>query len=91
VTEEDKSATLGPGSYLRLSFQDSGRGIPPADLPRIFEPYFSTKEVGSRRGQGLSLALCRAIIGAHGGSVTAAPLESGSVLQVLLPVAAITP
>ena len=87
VPPGDESSTLGPGPYLCLSLQDSGRGISPEDLPRIFDPYFSTKEIGAKKGQGLSLALCRAILLAHGGNVTAeSQVGVGSTFRVFLPV-----
>lgn len=54
----------------------------------MFEPYFSTKPRGSQRGTGLGLALCEAIVRAHGGSITAETLpEGGSAFQIELPVA----
>jgi PAS domain S-box-containing protein len=54
---------------------------------RVFEPYFSTKARGSRRGMGLGLALCEAIVRGHGGSITAesAPGE-GAAFTIHLPV-----
>jgi signal transduction histidine kinase len=56
-------------------------------LLRIFEPYFSTKEIGAVKGQGLSLAICRAILLAHGGSITVDSTPgSGSAFHVFLPV-----
>lgn len=58
---------LRPGRYLRVGLQDSGPGIPPAILPRIFEPYFTTKSAGN----GLGLASCFNIMRAHGGDIAA--------------------
>jgi CheY-like chemotaxis protein len=57
---------LVPGRYVRLSVQDSGCGIPPDLLTRIFDPYFTTKEKGS----GLGLAISYSIVQAHGGTIT---------------------
>ena len=45
---------MTPGSYIKLDFSDTGTGMVPEVRDRIFEPYFSTKDVG--HGQGLSLA-----------------------------------
>jgi len=70
VGPDQTGLQLAPGTYLRLSLQDTGRGIPADQLPRIFDPYFSTKPMGSQKGQGLSLAVCRSILRAHGGQVT---------------------
>ncbi|MBX3246217.1 MAG: response regulator [Myxococcales bacterium] len=50
-----------------IEMSDTGRGIPPADLARIFEPFFSTKPSGV--GSGLGLSICRNIVEAHGGTI----------------------
>jgi len=65
--EADEILQLRPGRYLRVGIQDSGPGIPDAILPRIFEPYFTTKSAGN----GLGLASCFNIMKAHGGYITA--------------------
>ncbi len=65
-----KHPTLAPGNYVRISIQDQGHGITSEYLPRIFDPYFSTKERGSQKGMGLGLALCEAIIRKYGGAIT---------------------
>ncbi len=64
-----KATTLGPGKYVRISIQDQGSGIKSEDLPRIFDPYFSTKQRGSQKGMGLGLSLCETIIQKHGGAI----------------------
>ena len=56
---------LTPGRYLRLQLTDGGEGIRPEHLPRIFDPYFTTKETGS----GLGLAAVYSIVRKHGGSI----------------------
>lgn len=53
---------LASGEYLHTVFADAGIGIPPENLPNIFDPYFSTKEKGSQKGMGLGLALSYSII-----------------------------
>ena len=53
------------GQYVRIRVSDTGCGIPPADLERIFEPFVSTKEGGT----GLGLAVCRSLVRAHGGDL----------------------
>ena len=84
--ENDKG--LAPGSYLHIQLHDSGMGIPAESLPMIFEPYYSTKERGSKRGTGLGLALCESIIRAHQGAISAESRPSeGSTFHIHLPVA----
>ena len=50
---------------VEVIVRDTGRGIPPEDMDKIFDPFFSTKEVG--KGTGLGLSICYGIIEAHGG------------------------
>ena len=61
---------LEEGDYVRLSVEDNGRGIPEENLPKIFDPYFSTKEMGSQKGVGLGLSICYSIIKKHEGFIT---------------------
>src|SRR3546814_10004197 len=49
-----KDETMPPGNYTVIEVQDTGSGIPPAIVDRIFDPFFSTKEVGAGTGLGLS-------------------------------------
>jgi len=51
---------------LRLSVEDDGRGIPPENLPRVFEPTFSTTSSGS----GLGLAIAKRLVESWGGTIT---------------------
>lgn len=60
---------LPVGDYLHVIFEDTGVGIPPENLPMIFDPYFSTKEMGCQKGMGLGLALCQTIIKHHNGHI----------------------
>jgi PAS domain S-box-containing protein len=59
---------LQPGSYVKLEIRDTGPGIDPAILPRIFEPYFSTRGVG--QGSGLGLAAVLGLTKMNGGEIT---------------------
>jgi signal transduction histidine kinase len=77
---------LVAGEYLELTFKDNGPGISPEVLPRIFDPYFTTKSRGGVRGMGLGLSLCLAIVRKHQGYVTASsPAEGGALFTVILP------
>ena len=61
------SATLAPGRHVRVVISDSGAGIKPEILPRIFDPYFSTKKIGG----GLGLATVYSIVKRHDGRIEA--------------------
>ena len=63
-TEED---VIAPGDYVLVEVSDSGTGIPPEIVKSIFEPFFSTKEIGS--GTGLGLSTCYGIIKQTGGYI----------------------
>ncbi|MDE2453416.1 MAG: PAS domain S-box protein, partial [Burkholderiales bacterium] len=78
------SGSLRPGPYVELSIQDTGTGIPEQDLPRIFQPYFTTKERG--KGSGLGLASAWAAVREHEGWMLALSREGiGTTMRVLLP------
>jgi two-component system, cell cycle sensor histidine kinase and response regulator CckA len=72
------------GNFTELSVADTGPGIPPDVAERMFEPFYSTKEVGA--GSGMGLATVHGIVHEHGGhlAVETAP-GRGSVFRVLLP------
>jgi signal transduction histidine kinase/ActR/RegA family two-component response regulator len=76
---------MSPGKYLRLSVSDTGQGIQPDILDKIFDPYFTTKKIGE--GTGMGLAIAHGIIKSHGGiiSVESEP-GKGAAFNVLLPV-----
>ena len=70
-----------------IEIADTGMGIPPDDIPKIFEPFFSTKQPG--RGTGLGLSICYGIVQQHGGSIQVeSGVGHGSVFRVFLPVLA---
>lgn len=62
-----KFTGLNPGSYLRLTIRDTGEGIEPEILDRIFDPYFTTK--GPGEGTGMGLAVAHGIVMSHGGDI----------------------
>jgi acetyl-CoA synthetase len=72
------------GNFVELVVCDDGPGIPPAVMGRMFEPFFSTKDVG--RGSGMGLAVVHGIVHEHGGHVVVeAPQERGTTFRILLP------
>src|SRR5205823_11155339 len=77
--------TAPAGSDIIIEVHDDGPGIPPAIAGQIFEPFFSTKEVGQGTGLGLSIGL--GIAEAHGGSLSLAPASIGACFRLTLPVA----
>ncbi len=62
---------------LLITVEDSGPGIPEADVEKVFEPFFRAKDQQNVEGSGIGLALVRAIAQAHGGSVEAGRSELG--------------
>jgi CheY-like chemotaxis protein len=59
--------TVPPGDYARVSVIDDGLGIPARDLPRIFEPFFSSKRMDDSTGTGLGLAIVHGVVKDHEG------------------------
>jgi PAS domain S-box-containing protein len=77
---------LGSGPWVELAVADSGSGIAPEVLRRMFEPFFSTKEVG--RGSGMGLAMVHGIVHEHEGHVIVeTALGAGTTFRVLIPAA----
>jgi signal transduction histidine kinase len=71
--------------WVRLAVGDSGPGISPENLSKIFDPFFSTKE----KGTGLGLALVQQIVSDHGGRIEVdLPPSGGTTFVILLPAAA---
>jgi len=79
---KDNPLLLAPGKYVRITFADEGHGIAAEDLPRIFDPFYSTKPDGS----GLGLATSFSIIKNHDGhiSVESSP-DCGTKFQLHIP------
>ncbi len=77
-------AELPKGNYAKLTLSDTGQGITPGKLGRIFDPYFTTKAMGKGTGLGLSVAL--GIIQNHNGSIRVTTIkDQGTTFEVLFP------
>ena len=78
-------ATRGTGEQVELWIDDTGVGVNPADLPRIFDPFFGRRADGSK-GAGLGLAIVKNIVERHGGRVALQPLVPlGTRARVVFP------
>jgi len=78
-------APVEPGCYAELVVQDTGRGIAPEHLPRIFEPFYTTKQIG--RGTGLGLATVEGIVAQSGGHLQVdSAIDRGTSIRVLFPI-----
>ncbi|HUB07203.1 MAG TPA: response regulator [Myxococcales bacterium] len=77
---------LGPGGRVMVEIGDTGSGMPPEILKRLFTPFFTTKPVGI--GTGLGLSICHRIVAALGGEISVeSTLGRGSMFRVFLPAA----
>ncbi len=86
--EENEVYALKIGKYVKIRIDDNGCGISKADMARIFEPYFSTKERSTRKGLGLGLTIAYAIITQHDGHIfVESELNRGTTVIVFLPLA----
>lgn len=82
--KDSKDLDLAPGPYVLLSIRDTGAGIPPDVMDRIFEPYFTTKKPG--RGTGLGLSVIHGIVKSHSGAIKCKSiLQKGTTFDVYLP------
>lgn len=81
------STSLPGGKYVKVSIQDRGPGIPEKDLEKIFDPYFTTKVMGTEKGCGLGLTICHSIMRKHDGHIgVESKVGVGTTFHIYLPV-----
>jgi CheY-like chemotaxis protein len=81
---------LPPGHYLKLTVRDNGVGMPPEVQERIFEPYYTTKQVG--KGTGMGLAVVHGVVKEHGGNIAVSSEPGrGTAFEICLPIVEATP
>ncbi len=85
---KESDLPLSKGKYIKIAIKDKGIGIPEDHLSKIFDPYFSTKEIGVQKGMGMGLSTTYSIINRHEGHITAkSELGVGTTFTIYLPVA----
>ncbi len=83
---------VSPGKYIKIVISDKGRGISAHCLPDIFDPYYSTKERGTRKGMGLGLTIVYQTLRNHGGHVIVESQSGkGTDVSLFLPVFKLEP
>ncbi len=83
LVDLNQGLPIKAGRYVKVSIEDQGKGIPQEHLPKIFDPYFTTKQKGS----GLGLATTYSIVNRHGGHITVtSELGVGTTFTFFLPV-----
>ena len=89
IKEEDStwSLPIKIGRYVRVRIADTGSGISSENLPKVFDPYYSTKQRGSQKGMGLGLTTAYTIIKNHRGflDIQSQP-QQGTTVDIYLPV-----
>jgi PAS domain S-box-containing protein len=84
----ESSSPFSEGKYIKIAIRDHGVGIPEDHLSKIFDPYFSTKEMGKQKGMGLGLATTYSIINRHEGHlIVESEVGVGTTFTIYLPVA----
>lgn len=84
--EKFNGHAIAPGHYVRIDVRDEGSGIESNHLDKIFDPYFTTKQMGDQKGMGLGLAISHSIIKKHQGYISVhSRVEHGTTVSFVLP------
>ena len=84
-TSEKRYPHLSPGRYIKLTVGDNGCGIKKQDLEKVFDPYFTTKDIN--KGTGIGLAVVYGIVKDHNGYIFVnSEISKGTVFSIYLPV-----
>ena len=87
ILQEEKACfdwVLSPGPYIRLRMRNTGEGIGPEIMKRIFDPYYTTKEVG--KGTGMGLSVVHGIVKRNGGGIRVeSELGKGTLFEIYFP------
>ena len=84
ITESTRTSNLAPGSYIKLTVKDTGKGIEQEVLDKIFDPFFTTKPQGE--GTGLGLSVVHGIVKSYEGSIEVTSKHGeGSTFDIYLP------
>jgi len=76
---------VSKGCYIKLTVSDTGSGIDPENMDRIFDPYFTTKDTG--KGSGMGLAVVHGIVKNHSGAITVdSEPGKGTAFTILFPI-----
>lgn len=89
IVPDDSLLRLPEGEYVHICIKDTGCGISPDLMPDVFDPYVTTKQMGTTKGVGLGLTLCHAIIRKHKGyiAIDSRP-DEGTTVHVYIPASA---
>ncbi|MCP4153553.1 MAG: tetratricopeptide repeat protein [bacterium] len=86
INLESEEIPLEEGKYVSITIEDNGIGIPAGNLPKIFDPYFSTRQNISRKGTGLGLSIAHSIIKRHNGYIDVkSTVTKGTTVTIYIP------